>query len=230
MSADRRQYERYRVDGMRTSVSDGSSAFLVAVEDLSEKGVGLNNVPSDFDVTVQKCLAVINTPHHDFKLDLNPKWVELSEEGDHKKIGFEIENPSPEWLEFIESLNENAGNNRKEKSKRLKSLGLMTVISDGTSSYFGVVEEISEKGLRLAQIPTDFDEKKGECKAVILSPAGDLKISLMPCWVKSTNKGMYKSVGFQIRNPPADWQGFINNMEKEAGDCSFFVLKEEAER
>lgn len=229
MDDDRRKCKRYQVDGLSSNVSDGSSAFLVVVEDLSKNGVGLSQVPTNFDETVKKCLAVVNTPHNDFKLDLNPRWIQVSEKGKHKKIGFEIENPSSEWIEFVESFNVDVSKDRKEASKRIKALGLMTVISDGKSSYFCNVEEVSEKGLRLAQVPTDFDDKNGECTAVVHSPSGDLNISLLPCWVKSTNRGMYKSVGFQIQNPPEDWQGFVKNMEKEAGNYSFFLLKEDNE-
>ena len=229
MDDDRRDFKRHKAPGLKSNISDGSSAFLVVVEDLSKTGVGLSQVPTTFDETVNKCLAVVNAPHSDFKLDLNPRWVQVSEKGKHKKIGFEIENPSPEWIEFVEAFNENFDKKRKKENKRSKAIGLMTVISDGKSTYLGIVEEISEKGLRLSQIPTDFDDKTGECTATVHSPSGDLNISLLPCWVKSTNRGMYKSVGFQIQNPPADWQGFIENMEKEAGDLSFFLLKEDGE-
>jgi len=227
MDDDRRKHKRYQVSGLKSDISDGSSAYLVVVEDLSRNGLGLSRVPSNFDETVKKCLAVVNAPLNDFNLSLIPRWVQVAEKGDHKKIGFEIENPTPEWLEFVGSLHAESGNNRKEKTKRIKAQGLMTVISDGRSSYFGIVEEISEKGVRLSNIPNDFDDKTRKCTAVIHSPAGDLNISLVPCWVKPTNRGMYKSVGFQIQNPPSDWQGFIENMGKEAGDCSFFLLKEE---
>ena len=229
MDDDRRNFKRHQTPDLKSNISDGNSAFLVVVEDLSKTGVGLSQVPARFDETVNKCLAVVNAPHNDFKLNLNPRWVQVSEKGKHKKIGFEIENPSPEWIEFVESFNVDFNKKRKEESKRSKAVGLMTVISDGKSTYFGIVEEISEKGLRLAHIPTDFDDKTGECTAVIHSPAGELNISLLPCWVKSTNRGMYKSVGFQIQNPPTDWQGFIKNMENEAGDLSFFLLKEDDE-
>ncbi len=229
MDDDRRKFKRYKAPGLKSNISDGNSAFLVVVEDLSKTGVGLSQVPTGFDETVKKCLAVVNAPHDDFKLDLNPRWVQVSEKGNHKKIGFEIENPSPEWIKFVESFNVNFVKKRREKGKRIKALGLMTVISDGKSSYFGIVEEISEQGLRLAQIPTEFDDKTGECTAVVHSPSGDLNISLLPCWVKSTDRGMYKSVGFQIQNPPEDWQGFIKKMENEAGDLSFFLLKDDGE-
>lgn len=229
MDDDRRNFKRHQTPNLKSNVSDGNSAFLVVVEDLSQTGVGLSQIPTGFDETVKKCLAVINTPHNDFKLNLNPRWVEVSGKGKHKKIGFEITDPPPEWIEFVEALNEDLGKKNREDNKRMKAVGLMTVLFDGKSTYVCMVEEISENGLRLAQIPTDFDDTTGECTAVIHSPAGELNISLLPCWVKSTNKGMYKSVGFQIQNPPADWSGFIKNLENEAGDLSFFLLKEDEE-
>jgi hypothetical protein len=49
MDDDRRKCKRYQVDGLSSNVSDGSSAFLVVVEDLSKNGVGLSQFPTNFD-------------------------------------------------------------------------------------------------------------------------------------------------------------------------------------
>ena len=86
MDDDRRNFKRHQALGLKSNISDGNSAFLVVVEDLSKTGVGLSQVPAKFDETVKKCLAVVNGPHNDFKLDLNPRWVQLSEKGKHKNL------------------------------------------------------------------------------------------------------------------------------------------------
>ena len=84
MDDNRRKYNRYQAPGLKSNVSDGNSAFLVVVEDVLRFGVALSQVPSGFDETVNKCLAVVNAPHNDYKLDLNPKWVHRSEKGGQK--------------------------------------------------------------------------------------------------------------------------------------------------
>ncbi len=218
---DRRKSERYHTPGLKSNISDGKSAFFVVVEDVSTSGVGVSKIPKNFDETVQKCMATVNAPLDDFKLHLSPRWVDLAEDGKYKRIGFHIENPPTEWLEFVEGMKSGKA---KRTSGRHKTLALMSTVSDGNSTFIGIVEEISKDGLRLTQIPTDFDDTTGECTAVVQSPTGDLNISMHPCWVKSTNKGMYKTIGFQIENPTAGWKDFIRELEKESGDLSFFLL------
>ena len=148
----------------------------------------------------------------------------MSGKGKYKKIGFQIDNPTAEWINFVEQVKGDLDKKTPRKDSRHRTQGVMAVISDGKSTYIGVVEEISASGLRLTQVPTEFDDSAGECKAVIQSPSGDQKFSLHPCWVKSTNRGMYKTVGFKIENPPTGWQDFIKELEKESGNFSFLLL------
>lgn len=221
MVEDRRKSKRYQTPGLKSNISDGKSAFLVVVEDISTTGVGVSQIPAGFDEKVQKCLATVNAPLKDFKLNLSPRWVDLTNDGKYKRIGFQIDNPPDEWLRFVEGMK--SGESLR-KGDRHKTLALMAMVSDGMSTYIGIVEEISADGLRLTQVPTDFDDSTGKCSAVVQSPTGDLNISMHPCWVKSTNKGMYKTIGFQIQNPPAGWQEFIKKLENESEDLSFLLL------
>ncbi len=89
----------------------------------------------------------------------------------------------------------------------------------------GVVEDISQSGVRIAQIPADFDDDIDHCTAVIHCPTGDYTITLQPCWSRSTNRGMYKTIGFLIVNPPPDWQSILDQLEEGAGmELGFLVL------
>lgn len=117
----------------------------------------------------------------------------------------------------------------KRSSPRHKTLGLMSFISDGKSSVLGVVEDLSANGLRVAQIPRDFDAAVQHCKGVITSPNGDFSVTLKPCWVKETNRGMYKTIGFQIIDPPAGWTTFVAELENGSSDLGFLVLDGEEE-
>lgn len=110
---------------------------------------------------------------------------------------------------------------------RHKTLGLMSFISDGKSSALGIVEDLSAGGLRVAQIPRDFDATVVRCKAVIQSPGGDFSVLVKPCWVKETNRGMYKTIGFQIVDPPVGWTEFVRDLESGSGDLGFLVLDDD---
>jgi hypothetical protein len=224
MSKDRRKYERYKVSGIESNISDGKSAFLVVVEDVSKTGVGVSEIPAGFDETVHKCFATINAPLEDFRLALHPKWVHLTDEGKHKRIGFQIDDPSPEWLDFVDTVTGDAEDKGGRGRLRHKMAGLMAVVSDGKTSCLGVVEDLSENGLRLTKIPADFDDSSETCTVVVHSPSGDVKVSLHPCWIQSTNRGMYKTMGFKVHNPPAGWQKMIGELKSEEGLLNLLVV------
>lgn len=114
-------------------------------------------------------------------------------------------------------------------SPRHKTLGLMSFVSDGKSSVLGVVDDLSASGLRIAQIPQDFDATVQRCKAVISSPSGDFTLTLKPCWVKETNRGMYKTMGFQIVDPPVEWTAFVRKLGGGSRDLGFLVLGSDEE-
>jgi hypothetical protein len=105
----------------------------------------------------------------------------------------------------------------------------MSYISDGNSSFMGVVEDISKNGVRIAQIPADFDDSITKCQAVIQCPTGDHTFSLQPCWVRPTNRGMYKTVGFKILDPPPNWLAVVEELEKGGGELGFLVLSSDNE-
>lgn len=112
----------------------------------------------------------------------------------------------------------------KRTNERHKTLGLMSFISDGNSSYLAIVEDLSATGLKVGQVPMDFDETVVKCKAVIHGPTGDFNIVLTPRWATETNRGMYKTIGFQIDNPSAGWLEFVKELESGTSDIGFMVL------
>ena len=110
------------------------------------------------------------------------------------------------------------------KNKRLETLGLMSFISDGKSSVLGIVEDLSATGLRVGQVPLDFDDSVQQCKAVVHSPTGDFNMILMPRWIEETNRGMYKSIGFQITAPPDGWIEFVAELPPFGSAAAEFAL------
>jgi len=226
MVIERRNDKRYPTPDLESNLSDDNGAYIVVVDDVSNSGVGMTKVPEGFDESVQKCLAVVNASMDDFKLVLHPCWIQTTSENNYKKIGFRIEDPSSEWLEFVQGVRKGAEKENLRSGARHTTQGLMALVSDGKMTFFGVVEDLSEKGLRLSQIPKNFDDTVDTCSVVIQSPTGDVKVSMHPCWIRSAKKGMYKTIGFKISNPPAGWQKMIEDMQKENGTLNFLVMSE----
>lgn len=229
MTEERRNSRRLQPPGLKSNLSDGSSTFFVVVDDVSKTGVGISQVPEGFDETVHRCFAVINGPLEDFTLVLQPRWVDAPSLDTPRRIGFHIDDPPGEWVDFVTSLKGEVGEGTPREAARHKILGLMAVLSDGKTRYFGVVEDLSASGLRLTQIPADFDQTAATSTAVVRCPTGDVRVSLRPCWIRSTNKGMYKTIGFQIHNPPPGWQRLIEELEKSGGQLGFLVMGEDEE-
>ena len=116
---------------------------------------------------------------------------------------------------------------QQRQDERHKTFGLMSFISDGKSSVLGIVEDLSAKGLRIGQVPLDFNATVQSCKAVIHSPTGDFNILLKPRWEKETNRGMYKTIGFQIIDPPSGWTEFIRELESGSSEIGLMVLDQD---
>jgi len=110
---------------------------------------------------------------------------------------------------------------------RHKTLGLMSFISDGKSSVLGIVENLSATGIRVGQIPMDFDDTVQKCKAIIHSPTGDFNVYLIPRWTQKTNMGMYKTIGFQIIDPPQGWTEFVRELESGTSTIGLMVLDQD---
>jgi len=105
----------------------------------------------------------------------------------------------------------------------------MSFISDGKTSVLGIVEDLSATGLRVGQVPLNFDDSVQQCKAVIHSPTGDFNMILTPRWIEETNMGMYKSIGFQIVDPPDGWTEFVTKLESGTSDIGFMILGDDGD-
>lgn len=106
-------------------------------------------------------------------------------------------------------------------------MGMMSQVYDGRSAVLGVVEDISLGGLCVSNIPSTFEDTTGTCYMAISGPRGDYYLSLKPRWKRSTNNGMYKTMGFKIDRAPEKWTQFLECVESEKGKddpfCSTLV-------
>jgi len=106
---------------------------------------------------------------------------------------------------------------------RLEGPGLMMNIFDGRSAVLGVVDDVSRSGMRVSTIPPSFAESVETCYAVVNSAWQDFHLALHPRWVHALPLETFKMIGFQIQDPPADWTRFIERLEIEQGENTFFA-------
>ena len=117
----------------------------------------------------------------------------------------------------------------KRSSERHTTMGLMSTVSDGKVAYLGVVEDISPSGVCLSQVPAVFDDTVDQCFTVVKGPSRDLKMVLHPRWAKATNRGMYKVIGFQIKEPSPSWEKFVKKVTSESDPYHVLLADEEVE-
>ncbi len=100
-------------------------------------------------------------------------------------------------------------NTNRRKGERHPTMALMSNIYDGGDLFLGVVDDISTTGLRVSKIPAHFDDSAGQYATLVNGLAGDVKVTMQPCWVRVTNRGMYKMIGFKVPDPPPEWTKFV---------------------
>lgn len=109
MNTNKRIDERQMTMGLMSTVSDGNASYLGVVEDVSATGLRLSQVPAVFDDTAEHCLSVVKGPDSDLKILMRPCWAKATNRGMYKVIGFEIEDPSTPWKEFVDNVTSEAG-------------------------------------------------------------------------------------------------------------------------
>ena len=117
----------------------------------------------------------------------------------------------------------------KRSSERHMTMGLMSTVSDGKAAYLGVIEDISDEGVCLSQVPAVFDDTVEQCFTVLKGPSNDFKVVLRPCWARATNRGMYKVIGFQIEDPSESWKEFVERVASESNPFNVMVASNEFE-
>jgi hypothetical protein len=103
------------------------------------------------------------------------------------------------------------------------TIGIMSNISDGTAAFVGVVEDVSRNGLRISQVPAEFDEAAVFCRGIINGPREEYVFALKPRWVSRTHRGMYKMIGFEIEAPTEKWTSFVDGMKDDMGPLGFLL-------
>lgn len=89
-------------------------------------------------------------------------------------------------------------------------MGILSSMWDGESACIGVVEDVSATGIRVSQIPANFDKDFQECLTIVHGPLQDFKVILHPSWRMETRRGMYQLIGFEVIKPAAKWKHFVD--------------------
>ncbi|MBU0680145.1 MAG: hypothetical protein KKD73_01865 [Proteobacteria bacterium] len=97
--------------------------------------------------------------------------------------------------------------------ERRVGVTMTATMSDGNFVFEGSVENISRTGFKMTDIPSKFNPESSACTAVLSSKTKNYKFSIKPTW--STEKGIYKVVGFEIVSPPAEWIAFLDVLDPE---------------
>lgn len=102
----------------------------------------------------------------------------------------------------------------KRENKRYTTSGLISNTTNGLESFMGVIDNVSTTGLRLSNVPTNFDDTIETCYSIVSSPKRYYSFALRPRWVRITDNGMSKMIGFEIENPPASWHRFVESISE----------------
>lgn len=117
----------------------------------------------------------------------------------------------------------------KRSCERHVTMGLMSTVFDGKDSYIGVIEDISNTGVCLSQVPAVFDDTADHCYTVLKGGGGEFKVMLHPCWARATNRGMYKIIGFAVEDPPQAWRKFVERLATESHPLHVMTTDSEVE-
>ena len=79
----------------------------------------------------------------------------------------------------------------------------------------------------MSQVPAVFDDSVESCYTVVKGPVSDFKVVMRPCWVRPTNRGMYKVIGFHIEDPTESWINFVDQISSEKDPFHALVADKE---
>ena len=99
-----RNNTRHKAIGMMCTLFDSKSVCIGIVEDVSVSGFRAGQVPLEFDDSDEQRTIIIHSLTGDFKIHAIPKWSRVSTYEMYKEIGFLIDDPTQEWVEFTQKM------------------------------------------------------------------------------------------------------------------------------
>lgn len=98
---EKRRYERIQLKGYIADIADGKFIYGGIIEDISEDGLRLNDLPAKFSIEGKRYNLVISGgPSNDyFKLTVFPRW--RSKNGRTVDVGFRVVESSQGWKTLL---------------------------------------------------------------------------------------------------------------------------------
>lgn len=104
MNSFKRDNTRHKTIGILCSLFDGDSMYVGIVEDLSVSGFRAGQVPLDYNDSVKLHTVTIHSLNGDFNIEVIPRWSKVSMYGMYKEVGFQIDSPPKEWVDFSKNF------------------------------------------------------------------------------------------------------------------------------
>lgn len=94
------------------------------------------------------------------------------------------------------------------KVSRKATTELRAEISDGRSSYRGLVANISQEGVCIKDIPDTFSNSRKLLSIIVRTTTTHYRLVARPCWEKhEIDRG--KTIGAEIAIAPDNWKDFV---------------------
>lgn len=94
--------------------------------------------------------------------------------------------------------------------ERIEVEGIRADISDGKSSYTGLITNVSKLGLCLKDVPENLSTSRSLLSVVVRSKTESYRIVARPRWeIPQNNTG--KTIGAEIASCSSDWGDFVHS-------------------
>jgi hypothetical protein len=103
----------------------------------------------------------------------------------------------------------------KNREDRVE-VSMASTLSDGRFFFEGAVTNVSKSGIKVSEIPKQFDPGAGQCTAIVVGQGKNIKLLVCPCWY--TEDGLHKEVGFKILSSPTEWALFLSEIAPQTGN------------
>jgi len=99
----------------------------------------------------------------------------------------------------------------KRRSERVFVEDLTFEICDGIKCFAGIIMDVSATGMKLSDIPTNFNPKPQDYVVVINHKNKHYKIKVIPVWKKRHARGAAQDIGFNVVAFKSDWIKFLHD-------------------
>ncbi len=96
---NKRKHHRIVMPNLKVEVASGAEVFSGTVNDVSQDGMLLNNIPQSLNKPNEILSIIVISSGQKFKLFAMPRWI--SESSLKNEMGVEIIDAPKDWTEFV---------------------------------------------------------------------------------------------------------------------------------